>query len=117
MSERKLKEQAEQIRAIAEKSGVQSNFLFITTFDRYLMLLEILDELKATIAEQGTTVTKEYIKDKKNIYTHPALGEWNRTVDSANKTVSTLMRIIRNFNVTDEDEEEDPLIAALNGNS
>ena len=117
MSNKTIENQAEQIRAIAEKSGVQSNFLFITTFERYLEQLKILDSLKETINAEGLLVSKEYVKGRKNLYSNPAVSEYNRTVDSANKTVSTLMRIIRNFNVSDEDEdaEGDPLMKALQG--
>ena len=65
--------------------------------------------------EEGMLVSKEYVKGRKNLYTNPAVGEYNRTTDSANKTVTTLMRIITNFNVTEAASEEDPLLQALNG--
>ena len=54
-----LNEQAAEILKIAEKSGVQSNFLFITTFKRYQVQLNILTELEKTIKEDGMLVTKE----------------------------------------------------------
>ena len=118
MKPQDLTAQAEQIKAIAEKSGVQSNFLFLTTFERYLVQLDVLERLKETIAEEGVLVTKEYVKNRGNLYESPAVTAYNRTVDSANKTVSTLMKIIKNFGVTDDEEaDEDPLIAALNGNA
>ena len=112
-----LEDQAERIKEIAEKSGVQSNFLFLTTFKRYQVQLNILAELEKSLKSDGVLVTKEYVKNRQNLYSHPAVAEYNRTVDSANKTVSTLMRIIRNFNVSDEDEdaEGDPLMKALLG--
>jgi len=111
-----LRDQAQRIKEIAEKSGVQSNFLFATTFDRYLTQLEILENLKESIQAEGLLVEKEYVKNRKNLYSNPAVSEYNRTVDSANKTVSTLMRIIRNFNVSeDEETEDDPLMKALRG--
>ena len=111
-----LRDQAQRIKEIAEKSGVQSNFLFVTTFDRYLTQLEILENLKESISAEGLLVEKEYVKNRKNLYSNPAVSEYNRTVDSANKTVSTLMRIIRNFNVSeDEETEDDPLMKALRG--
>ena len=40
MTNDKYKKQAEQIMQIAEENGVQGNFLFTTTFDRYLFLLD-----------------------------------------------------------------------------
>ena len=102
---------------IAEESGVQSNFFFLTTFKRYQVQLNILTELEKSLKEDGVLVTKEYIKDRKNVYSHPAVTDYNRTTDSANKTVATLMKILKNFGVNDESENEDddPLMKAING--
>ena len=111
-----LNEQAREIIRIAEESGVQSNFFFITTFKRYQVQLNILTELEKAIKEEGTLVSKEYVKGRKNIYSNPAIQDYNRTTDSANKTVSTLMRILRNFGVSDsESEEVDTMMKIING--
>lgn len=112
-----LNEQAQEIIRIAEESGVQSNFFFITTFKRYQVQLNILTNLEKTMKDEGMLVSKEYVKGRKNLYSNPAIAEYNRTTDSANKTVSTLMRILRNFGVGDgeEDKERDDLMAAING--
>ena len=111
-----LNEQAKEIIKIAEESGVQSNFFFITTFKRYQVQLTILAELEKVIKEEGTLVTKEYVKGRKNVYSNPAIQDYNRTTDSANKTVATLMRILRNFGVDDAGEQdEDPLMKIING--
>ena len=108
--------QAEEIRRLAEESGVQSNYLFITTFDRYQVQLRILDRLERAVdAETNIKVTKQYSKDQKNEYANPLFREYSRAVDSANKTVGTLMRIIKNFNVGDDEEDEDPLLAVIRG--
>lgn len=111
-------EQAEEIKRLAEESGVQSNYLFVTTFDRYQVQLSILDQLEKALNDMNgeTTVEKEYIKGRKNIVINPVFTEYNKTVDSTNKTVSTLMRIIKNFDVGAADtEEEDKLMAAIRG--
>ena len=110
-----LTEQAKEILKIAEDSGVQSNFFFVTTFKRYQVQLNILNDLERTIKEDGMTVTKEYVKGRKNVYSNPAIKDYNRTTDSANKTVATLMRILKNFGVSENDEGEDPLMAIING--
>lgn len=61
-------------------------------------------------------VTKEYVKGRENVYTHPAVSEYNRTTDSANRTVQTLMKIIKDLGKEqDDEEEEDPLMKLLNG--
>jgi hypothetical protein len=110
-----LNDQAREILRIAEDSGVQSNFFFVTTFKRYQVQLNILNDLERAIKEDGMTVTKEYVKGRKNVYSNPAIQDYNRTTDSANKTVATLMRILKNFGVADSDEEEDPLMKIING--
>ena len=110
-----LQEQANEIIKIAQESGVQSNFLFLTTFKRYQVQLNILSELEKTMQSEGMLVSKEYVKGRKNLYASPAVTEYNKTTDSANKTVASLMRIIRNFNVGDEVEIEDPLMKIING--
>ena len=115
MSKLTLDEQAQEIIKIAEESGVQSNFFFLTTFKRYQVQLNILNDLEKTIKEDGMTVTKEYVKGRKNVYSNPALKDYNTTTDSANRTVSTLMKIIKSYNVSDTTEEEDPLLKIING--
>ena len=79
------------------------------------MQLVILYDLEKAIKEDGLTVTKEYVKGRKNVYSNPALKEYNTTTDSANRTVATLMKIIKSFNVNDTTVEEDPLLNAING--
>ena len=115
MGKKELKMQADEIIRIAEESGVQSNYFFQTTFERYQMQLKILDDLKKAIEEDGMLVSKEYVKGRKNVYSHPAVAEYNKTTDSANKTVSTLMKIIKNFGVDASKEDRDPLLDVIQG--
>lgn len=110
-----LNEQAEKILEIAKEYGVNSNFLFINTFKTYLVQIKILQDLEKAIKKDGTITTKEYVKGRENIYTHPAIREYNNTVNSANKTVGTLMKIIRGSKEEDGGDEVDPLLEALNG--
>lgn len=111
-----VNEQAEEILQKAEAFGVDKNFFFITTFKRYMVQLKILNELEKSIKEDGVLVTKEYVKGRKNVYSHPAIQDFNRTTDSANKTVSTLMKIISRFSGDDDSgSDEDPLLQLING--
>ena len=115
MAKKTLNEQANEIIRIAEEAGVQTNFFFLTTFKRYQVQLNILADLEKTIKSEGTLVTKEYVKGRQNLYTSPAVTEFNRTTDGANKTVSTLIRIINGFRQEDEERDEDPLLKIING--
>ena len=98
-----LNEQAQEILRIAAQHGVEQNFFFLTTFKRYQVQIKILNDLEKTIKSEGNTVTKEYVKGRKNVYTHPAIGEYNKTSTAANQTVQTLMKIV----TTMRDDEDD----------
>lgn len=115
MAKMTLTEQAQEILRIAEESGVQSNYFFITTFKRYQMQLVMLYELEKSIKDDGILVEKEYVKGRKNLYSSPAVKDYNTTTDSANRTVATLMKIIKNYNVSDTTKEEDSLMKIING--
>lgn len=113
-----LNEQAVEILRIAEETGVQTNFFFVTTFKRYQVQIKILNDLEKSIADEGMLVKKEYVKGRKNLYTNPAVKEYNSTTDSANRTVTTLMKIIQGFGKSDAERDGgdvDPLLALING--
>jgi hypothetical protein len=110
-----LEAQAKEILEIAEKYGVEQNYFFLTTFKRYTVQIEILNDLEKTIKKDGILVTKEYVKGRQNVYSHPAISEFNRTTDSANKTVSTLVKIITTLRHKGDEIENDPLLEFLNG--
>lgn len=113
-----LNEQAVEILRIAEETGVQTNFFFVTTFKRYQVQIKILNDLEKSIADEGMLVKKEYVKGRKNLYTNPAVKEYNSTTDSANRTVTTLMKIIQGFGKSDAErdgDDVDPLLALING--
>lgn len=108
-----LTEQAGEILRIAEASGAETNFFFVTTFKRYQVQIKMLNDLEKVLNEEGTLVTKEYVKNRKNLYANPALREYNNTTNSANKTVETLMKILKGFD--GGSDEEDELLKILNG--
>lgn len=110
-----LEKKAAEILKQAEENGVQENFLFVTTFNRYLVQIKILDNLEKAINDDGTTVTKEYVRGRGNVYTNPAINAYNNTTNSANKTVTTLLKIIQGFKAENKSKEVDPLIDIING--
>lgn len=113
MSEKTLREQADELLRRAEEKGVQTNFFFRTTFKRYQVQMQILDELEKAINEYGPTVTKTYVKDRENIVANPAIVEYNKTATACNGTVSTLINIIKAFAKEDE-KKADKLAELLN---
>lgn len=100
MAERKsLQQQANEILQQAEQKGVSTNFFFVTTFKRYQVQMKIMAELEKAMAEDGAMVEKEYVKGRKNLYTNPAITEYNKTATAANGTVSTLLNIVKSVDL------------------
>lgn len=110
-----LNEKANNILEQAQKNGLQDNYYFITTFKRYLVQIKILEDLEREIDEAGAIVTKEYVKGRENIYTNPAINAYNNTTNSANKTVTTLLKILQDFKSEAKTKEVDPLLSIING--
>ena len=92
-----LQEQADALLQKAEEKGIQTNFFFRTTFKRYQVQMQILNDLEKEIRKEGTTVSKEYVKGRKNLYTNPAITEYNKTATAANGTVATLINIVKSL--------------------
>lgn len=101
-----LNEQAQEILRIAAQHGVEQNFFFITTFKRYQVQIKILTDLESKIKEDGPVVTKEYVKGRQNVYTNPAISEYNKTSTAANQTVQTLMKIITTMRNEDDGNQD-----------
>ena len=110
-----LKQQADEIMKMAESAGLQENYFFKTTFERYLTQLDILSKLKVTIDSSEALVEKEYVKGRACVVVNPAISEFNRTTDSANKTVQTLIKILKGFKTSDSGNEQDALLSIING--
>ena len=110
-----LNQQAQEILKIAEKHGVEQNFFFLTTFKRYQVQINILNDLEKTIRSENTLVTKEYVKGRENIYTHPAITEYNKTSTAANQTVQTLVKIITTLRDDNQDDGNELLEFLKNG--
>lgn len=107
--------QAKEIIKMAESSGMQENFFFKTTFERYLTQIKILADLQQTINSTDTLITKQYVKGRGNLYANPAIREYTHVTDSANKTVQTLIKILNGFKSSDSGNEKDQLLAIING--
>ena len=110
-----LEQQAQEILRIAQEPGVEQNYFFLTTFKRYEVQIRILKSLEHSIDEDGALVTKEYVKGRENIYTHPAIAEYNKTCTAANQTVATLIKIIKSLRADagEGSEENDRLLDTL----
>lgn len=115
MTAEELNAKSKEILEMAENSGVSSHLFFVTTFDRYIKQIETMSILEKSFEEEGVIITKEYVKGRGNLCVNPALKEYNNMVTSANKTVTTLIRIIKEFEMNKK-TQRDPLMELLNMN-
>jgi len=89
-----LSAKMKELLDLAAQTGVEQNVFFLSTLKRYQVQLNILTQLEAEIKKAGVLVTKQYVKGRENVYTHPAVTDYNRTATAANQTVQTLLKII-----------------------
>ena len=94
----------------ASKSGLTENYQFMTTFDRYCKQVGLIEKLSEVIEKDGELVTKEYVKGRENVYIHPAIRELNNTINSANNTVATLLKILANAKVKEDSDALDEFL-------
>ena len=109
-----LQEKVDAIIKKAEEKGVSTDFFFVTTFKRYQVQMKIMNDLEKEINETGATVAKEYVKGRQNIYTNPAISEYNKTATAANGTVATLLKIITTLAEEEKKEPADLMSEFLN---
>lgn len=108
-----LQKTAKELIRLAKEGGVEQNYFFTTTFERYQQQLDILNRLAVTLDEaEDLIIEKEYIKGKVCKVTHPAISEYNKTSTAANQTAQTLIKTIVTFaggtglSQTDDDDED-----------
>lgn len=71
-----------------------------------------MEKLKASIAQDGPTVKKEYVKGRQNIVINPAISEYNKTASASNNTAQTLLKIVQALglnSIMDLEMEDDDL--------
>lgn len=80
---------------LAKSYGVEKNALFIQAAEQYSVQAMVIKQIKAALEEEDDLLTsKEYVKGRENVYTHPLVRELPKHADSANKTLATMLEII-----------------------
>lgn len=103
-----LEVQAQEIKKMAEASGIQGNYFFVTAFNRYIMQQKFLNKLAEKLDVDGD---HDYTQgDLKT-----TVAQYNKSMDCANKTLTLLLRIIRDFDVSGKKDDHDFLMEAING--
>ena len=92
-----LNKAEKKLLQLAKEHGVEQDYLFSTTFQRYKTQLAILDRLQKELKNCETMVSRTYIKGNTNMTTNPLFKEYSGAASDANKTAALLLRIIKTF--------------------
>lgn len=105
---KKYSKELKEIEDAAKAANCDTNFLYRSTLDRYLMLIELLAKAEEDM-KKGLTITKVTPKGAEMEIANPAIQIYNQTASAANSTVSTLLRIIQQFKfmVANAGEDDD----------
>lgn len=106
---KKYSKELKEIEDAAKAANCDTNFLYRSTLDRYLILIELLVKAEADIKKYGLTITKVTPKGAEMEIANPAIQIYNQTASAANSTVSTLLRVIQQFKfmVANAGEDDD----------
>lgn len=81
---------------MAEDYGVADNALFLSALDQYCTQQKVIDGINEVLSDSETLLTtKEYVKNRENVYAHPLIRELPKHSDAANRTANTMLDIIK----------------------
>ena len=89
-SEKELRE----LQAWAKERNGKCSSLLVESVDVALVQMRYLRELDKSTQEEGTMVTKEYVKGRANLYVNPAIAAYNQTSNAMDKTMQTILKCI-----------------------
>ena len=80
---------------LARIYGVDKNALFVQAAEQYTVQQMVIQQIRDALQNDDDLLTsKEYVKGRENVYTHPLVKELPKNADSANKTLGTMLEII-----------------------
>lgn len=115
-----LNKKAQEIIAKAQQMGQEQNFLFMSQFKQYVVLINTLSKLEKQMENDELMITKEYVKGRKNLYANPVVGEYVKVSNACNNTALALVKIITGLSKDklkdkEEDKGKNSLLDILNG--
>lgn len=94
----KQKTTFDELMALAERYNLQDNELFVSCANQYDLQQKIIKNIKQAIEEEDSLmVSKEYVKNRTNVYANPLVRELPKHSDSANKTLGMMLNIIESL--------------------
>ena len=90
---------------LAKEYHVENNALFLAAARQYQTQARVIELMRAQLEEDGSAVsTKEYVKGRENVYANPMIKELPKHADSASRTLSTMLEIIKKLGYKQEKE-------------
>lgn len=103
----KYRAELAEIEQAAKDANCDTNFLYRSTLDRYVMQIDLLDQAQNDINERGLTVVKTTPRGAEIEVANPSIQVYNQTASAANSTVSTLLRVVQTFKFKAVKPDED----------
>ncbi len=94
-----------KLKRMATQYGVQNNVFFLQSLKNYETIQKAIESIDSALTENEMMVTKEYVKGRENLYLNPAVKELPKLSDAANKTMATMISIIKEFGEIKESDE------------
>lgn len=83
-----------QLIKMAKEYGVDKNALFLSAAKQYDVQMRMIEQIESILNDGELLVSKEYVKSRENVYSHPLVKELPKHADSANRTLNTMLDII-----------------------
>ena len=84
----------DELLKMAMEYGVDKNALFVSAAKQYTVQMKIIDSIEKILSDADLIVSKEYVKSRENVYSHPLVKELPKHADSANRTLASMLDII-----------------------
>ena len=114
-----LNKKAQEIMERAQQMGQEQNFLFLSQFKQFVVLINNLGKLEQELENNDLLITKEYVKGRQNLCANPVIGEYVRVSNACNSTAVTLVKIITGLSKdkvkNDTEEKKNSLLDIING--
>ncbi len=82
---------------MAKRYGVDKNALFLQAVEQYDVQARVIQNIRDALDEEdgSLTTSKEYVKGRENVYANPLVKELPKHADAANRTLQTMLTIIK----------------------
>ena len=85
----------DELLELAEAYGVRENELFVSACHRYVDQVALIDRMQREIDETGLLVEHVNVRGGKNLEPHPLTVQLPKYIDTANKTMTLMLDLIR----------------------